>query len=154
MEMTDAMRRCMHRPPTLRAPIPAPASHVLPPEAQNHPAAPPEPQKPVAGESEANDHHHHSSLPNPKQRKRPKALEGSGEGEAQGARPPLVSFTLCRVSLLDVDAKWASVKDLLDGLRYAGLICGDKEGEICLEVRQEKVRKKVDEKTVIEVEVR
>lgn len=62
-------------------------------------------------------------------------------------------FILCRVRLLDVDAKWGSVKDLLDGLCYAGLIPGDREGQITLEVRQQKVSSYTGEKTIIELEL-
>jgi len=56
-----------------------------------------------------------------------------------------------RKQLLDVDAKYASVKDLLDCLTIARVIQGDKEGEITLEVNQRKVVKKEPEKTIIEV---
>ncbi len=80
------------------------------------------------------------------------ALDTDHARKASGARCPLVRFTLCRVKLLDVDAKYGSVKDLLDGLAYAGLIRGDKEGQICLEVEQVKVSHYAEEKTVIEID--
>lgn len=92
-----------------------------------------------------------AQVSNPEQGKPKVALESFGERKARGARCPVVRFTLCRVKLLDVDAKYASVKDLLDGLQYAGLIHGDKEGQITLEVLQEKVSSFKDEQTVIEV---
>jgi len=76
---------------------------------------------------------------------------GGGKGEAPGARCPVVVFTLCRVNLLDVDAKYASVKDLLDGLQHAGIISGDKEGEVLLLVNQKKVSHYKEEQTIIEV---
>ena len=50
-----------------------------------------------------------------------------------------------------MDAKYASVKDLLDCLVIAGIICGDKEGQITLEVNQFKVEKGEIETTKIEV---
>lgn len=78
-------------------------------------------------------------------------LAGSERGEASGAGCPLVRFTLRRVKLLDVDAKYASVKDLLDGLAHAGIIHGDKEGQIRLEVEQVRVGHYEEETTVIEV---
>jgi len=92
-----------------------------------------------------------AKLPDTKQRERTEALAGSGAGEAP--RPGLrhCRFTLLRLKLLDVDAKYASVKDLLDCLTIAGVIRGDKEGEITLEVVQEKVKKGAVEQTVIEV---
>jgi hypothetical protein len=83
---------------------------------------------------------------------RPQALAGSGEGEARGSGCPVVRFTLRRVQLLDVDAKYASVKDLLDGLRFSGLIRGDKEGEVDLQVHQEKVPHYAEESTTIEID--
>ena len=77
-------------------------------------------------------------------------LEATG-GKETGIQIPCVRLTLCRVNLLDVDAKYASVKDVLDGLQHAGIICGDKEGEITLEVEQVKVAHFKDERTEIEV---
>lgn len=82
----------------------------------------------------------------------PPQLEGCSGGETPGAEIPAVRYTLRRVRLLDVDAKFASVKDTLDGLQYAGLITGDKEGQITLEVRQEKVGTYKEEETLIEIE--
>jgi hypothetical protein len=90
-------------------------------------------------------------LPNAEQCERSQALASDRERKAQSARLPVVRFTLRRKKLLDVDAKYASTKDLLDGLQYAGLIRGDKEGQIILEVHQEKVNPGEPEKTIIEV---
>lgn len=61
-------------------------------------------------------------------------------------------FTLRKCRLFDVDAKFTAIKDLLDGLQYAGLIRGDKEGEITLEVVQEKVAHRAQEETLIRIE--
>lgn len=91
-------------------------------------------------------------LPNPPPCERPAPLAADRGGETPSTICPLVRFTLRRVRLLDVDAKYSSVKDLLDGLQYAGLIHGDKEGEIRLEVVQEKVGKFSEESTLIEIE--
>lgn len=92
-----------------------------------------------------------AALPDTEQRQRPKALARGDEGEAP--RPGLrhCRFTLIRKQLLDVDAKYASVKDLLDCLATAGVIRGDKEGEITLEVNQRRIAKGESENTVIEV---
>ena len=92
-----------------------------------------------------------AALPDAEQRQRPEALARRDEGEAP--RPGLlhVRFTLIRKQLLDVDAKYASVKDLLDCLATAGVIRGDKEGEITLEVIQRRITKGESEQTVIEV---
>ena len=92
----------------------------------------------------------HVALPDTKQRERAQALAAGSEGKTP--RPGLrhCRFTLRRLKLLDVDAKYASVKDLLDCLAIAGIIRGDKEGEITLEVNQEKVVK-ASEETSVEV---
>jgi len=116
-EMTDAMRRCMHREPALRKPN-----------------ADPPPQ-----------------IPHTEPEQQPPALAGAGGGEAQGARRPHVCFTLRRVRLLDVDAKYASLKSLLDALATCGAIPGDREDQITLDCRQEKVRHFKEEETIIQV---
>ena len=90
-------------------------------------------------------------IPDAKPCERSSPLAGDSEGEARRAGCPVVRFTLCRVKLLDVDAKYASVKDLLDGLAHAGLIHCDKEGQIILQVEQTKVNHYEDEQTVIEI---
>ena len=77
-----------------------------------------------------------------------KTLEVGGRGEAQGSRLLHVCFTLHREQLLDVDAKYSSTKDLLDFLATCGIIPGDREDQITLEVNQIKSK---DEKTVIEI---
>lgn len=90
-------------------------------------------------------------LQDTEQCERKKALAGRDEGEAP--RPGLrhCRFTLVRKQLLDVDAKYAGVKDLLDCLAIAGVIRGDKEGEVTLEVGQRKANKGESEHTLIEV---
>lgn len=93
----------------------------------------------------------HTQLQDAKQCQCPIALESDSKGEAQSTRCPHVRFTLCRVKLLDVDAKYHSCKDLIDGLQHAGLISGDREGEITLEVNQVKVAHYEDEQTVVEI---
>lgn len=77
---------------------------------------------------------------------------GSKQGKVSSTHRPHVRFLLRRVRLLDVDAKYASIKDLLDGLQIAGCISGDKEGQITLQVDQEKVGSYAEEKTVIEIQ--
>lgn len=86
-----------------------------------------------------------------KQRQCPEALEVCDVGKAQSPGLLHCRFTLKRKSLLDIDAKYASVKDLLDCLVIAGIVCGDKEGQITLEVNQFKVAKGEIETTKIEV---
>jgi hypothetical protein len=93
----------------------------------------------------------HTKVSDPKPCQRPAPLEANREGEAQGSGCPHVRFLLCRVRLLDIDAKYHSVKDLLDGLSIAGVIRGDQEGQITLEVNQTKVAHYKDEQTLIEI---
>ena len=93
-----------------------------------------------------------SELPNPKPSKQKGTLVANGTGKTQSTRRPHVCFTLCRTKLLDVDAKYGSIKDLLDSLQYAGLVDGDREDQITLEVKQEKVSHRSEERTVIELE--
>lgn len=92
-----------------------------------------------------------AGIPDAKPAKQTRALDSHNAKETQGAGRHHVCFTLCRVQLLDVDAKYGSVKDALDFLATCGAIHGDREDQISLEVRQEKVRHYRDEKTVIEI---
>ena len=78
-------------------------------------------------------------------------LERHPPGEKESVPRPLVRFTGYRVRPLDPDNFAGSVKDLLDGLRYAGLIPGDEPWRIRLETLQERVRHFSQEKTVIEI---
>ena len=79
------------------------------------------------------------------------ALGGAVQGEAKGIRRTLVRFTGYRVKPLDPDNFAGSVKDLLDGLRHAGILQGDEPWRIKLETEQEKVGKYSEERTVIEI---
>ncbi len=83
------------------------------------------------------------------------ALGSEGEREASRPKRPVIGFTLYRVKLLDWEAKYSSVKDLLDGCVAAGLLDGDREDQIDPKsyVRQVKVKSYAEERTVIEVEL-
>ncbi len=96
---------------------------------------------------------HQREIPNTKQCEQAPALGSEAKRKAPGARCPIVGFTLYRVKLLDWEAKYSSVKDLLDGLCYAGLVDGDREDQIDPKsyVIQKKVRSYAEEKTVIEL---
>lgn len=88
----------------------------------------------------------------PAKHPKPKAsLEAACKGKAQGARRPHVCFTLCRSRLLDWDAKYGVLKDLLDGLVIAQLLPGDREDQITGECHQVKVKSRKEEKTVIQI---
>lgn len=97
------------------------------------------------------EHNVDAGLSDTEQAQRPPALATKRKGKAQSAGCPCVRFTLCRVKLLDVDAKFSSVKDTLDFLAICGLIPGDKEGEITLEVSQVKVGTYAEEHTDVRI---
>lgn len=101
--------------------------------------------------AQSNDHPSPPQIPDAKPAQQARALEQDREGKAQSPGRPLVRFVLRRVRLLDTDAKWGSVKDLLDGVATAGLICGDREDQIYLEVTQEKVATFKEEETLIAI---
>jgi len=90
-------------------------------------------------------------IPNPEPVEQPPALASAGEGEAPRTGRPRVCFTLRRVRLLDTDAKYTSLKDVLDGLAISRLIPGDREEEISLECKQERVGSFAEEETIIEI---
>ncbi len=85
------------------------------------------------------------------QRHEAPALERSAPRETESLSRPLVRFIGYRVHPLDPDNFAGSIKDLLDGLRHAGLIPGDESWRIRLETTQEKVSHFADERTVIEL---
>jgi len=75
--------------------------------------------------------------------------QGSASG---GTARPHVSIVLYRCGTqLDTDQKYASVKWILDALVECGQLPGDKEGDITLEVSQERVAHRKEEKTVVEI---
>jgi len=105
----------------------------------------------VAANPHLYGHHTPSRLPNPECPQQAVALDTSGGRETPCPRRTCVRFVLRRVSLLDVDAKWGSLKDVLDGLATAGLIPGDREDQITLQCEQEKVAHYSEEETVITI---
>ena len=79
------------------------------------------------------------------------ALDQTTSGATESSGRVTIRFVFRRLRLLDRDNAHAGAKDLLDGLRYAGLISGDSEKEISLQVEQEKVAHISDQGTVIEI---
>lgn len=104
---------------------------------------------PQASESTIRRNQTRSEIPDTEPRKLSPKLEADHAGKTPGARCVSVSFTLYRVRLLDVDAKYASVKDLLDCIVDMEWCDGDKEGQIDLKVDQAKVDSFKDERTEI-----
>ncbi len=85
------------------------------------------------------------------QRDQEAALGATDAREAKSAGGIIVRFTGYRVKPLDPDNFAGSVKDLLDGLRYAHIIPGDEPWNITLETRQARVQKFDQERTEIEI---
>jgi len=100
-----------------------------------------------------NENHPHGKLSDakPKHHKAP-ALGKAGRGEKESLSRTRIRFVGYRVRPLDPDNFAGSVKDLLDGLRHAGIISGDEPWKITLETEQVKVDTFREEKTVIEIE--
>lgn len=92
-------------------------------------------------------------LPNPQpERHQAPALGGAIQGEKRGVAKTVVRFIGYRVHLLDPDNFAGSCKDLIDGLRHAGLLHDDTPETIKLETEQERVGHFCEERTVIEIE--
>lgn len=73
------------------------------------------------------------------------------KGETGHARQIVVVIKSYRRRLLDPDNLTGGTKYFVDGCRYAGLIPGDKPDQITLQVSQEKVKSKDQERTEIEI---
>lgn len=72
-------------------------------------------------------------------------------GEAGNAGRSLVRITSYRIRLLDLDNLYGGCKFTVDSIRYSKLIRDDNPAAIELEVRQEKVAHKKDQKTIVEI---
>ena len=80
------------------------------------------------------------------------ALDESASDETPMLGRARVRITRKSTGRLDRDNLWASVKSLLDGLQKAGLIVGDSEADIELEVSQERVQTRDAQGTEIVIE--
>lgn len=90
------------------------------------------------------------SNPEPKRHKKT-TLGGSIRREKESVGRPTVRFIGYRIRRTDPDNFAGSVKDLLDGLRQAGVIDDDRVQDIILQTEQEKVCSKAKERTEIEI---
>jgi hypothetical protein len=103
---------------------------------------------------EANETPNRSEIPDSEpQRHQATALGGTVEGKEKGVERTIVRFIGYRVRPLDPDNFAGGCKDLLDGLRHAGLLHGDEPWRIIFETAQEKVKSYAEERTVIEIEI-
>lgn len=78
-------------------------------------------------------------------------LDNSQGSEIRCLARPMVRIRMRRCWVLDRDNAWGAIKSLLDGLQKAGLIPGDREDDIELEVSQEKVNHRYQQGTTIEI---
>ncbi len=85
-----------------------------------------------------------------KQNKRP-ALGGEASREVKSDERPIVGIKCFRVRLLDKENLYGSTKCLTDCLREVGLIPGDSEKEIDLQVSQEKVAHRNEQRTKLTI---
>lgn len=79
------------------------------------------------------------------------ALDSAISGETKSIQRPTVRIVFCRQRALDKDNYSGSGKDILDGLRHAGLVSGDSEAEIELVVEQVKVEHRIEQGTIVEI---
>lgn len=79
------------------------------------------------------------------------ALDRASKGEVRRIPRTVVRITGFRVNPLDPDNFAGSCKDLIDGLRHAGLLHGDEWDKIKFEPDQEQVAHYCEEKTEIEI---
>jgi hypothetical protein len=79
------------------------------------------------------------------------ALGDQTSGETKSDVRPFVCIITRRVRLLDKDNAYASTKCLTDCLHEIGLIPGDSEKDIELEVRQEKVDHFHEQRTEVKI---
>jgi hypothetical protein len=91
-------------------------------------------------------------ISNPVAKRNPRpALAENPRGKKEGMGRTRVRFTGFRVRPLDPDNFAGSVKDLLDGVKHAGLIPGDEPWRIILETDQVQVATFKEERTEIEI---
>jgi hypothetical protein len=102
----------------------------------------------------ANEAENMCPIPDTKpQRHKASALDRADTGKTKSLRRIRVRFTGYRIRPLDPDNFAGGCKDLLDGLRHAGLIPGDEPWRIIFETAQEKVASYKQEKTLIEIDL-
>jgi hypothetical protein len=93
-----------------------------------------------------------SQVPHPKPERHKKAALGETvSGKKDCLECPEVRFIGYRIRPCDPDNFSAGCKDLLDGLRHAGLILGDEPWKIRFVTEQVKVRSRSEERTEIEI---
>lgn len=90
----------------------------------------------------------HSSFPQPNP---VQTLEGGAQRKKESSRRPHVRIIRVSTRLLDKDNLYGSVKPLLDQLCASGLIPGDREDQIELDVTQQKVKHRTETGTQIEI---
>lgn len=99
------------------------------------------------------ENHSHRQLQNPKpQPPEVEALAISDEGKGSGSKRPIVRVTSFRCRLLDRSNLWGGWKGLEDCLVASGLIAGDSEEDADIQVTQERVKHRFEERTEIAID--
>jgi len=86
----------------------------------------------------------------PEQDLRP-AVVHPAPGKTEGHARPLVRIIMHRVRLLDKENAYGATKALTDCLCKVGLLPGDAENQIDLQVTQEKVPHRVEQRTEVTI---
>jgi hypothetical protein len=88
--------------------------------------------------------------PKPQPTARP-ALDEIPQGKAEGSRRAVLRIIRKSCRLLDADNLGGSCKPLIDAIRYAGLIADDDPASVELIFAQERVKRRADEGTLVEI---
>lgn len=78
-------------------------------------------------------------------------LESEVPGQGKSDARPVLSIKCFRVRLLDKDNLYAGTKSLTDCIREIGLVSGDTEAEIDIQVSQEKVAHYREQRTEVKI---
>jgi len=78
-------------------------------------------------------------------------LDGEAQRKEKGDARPLVSIVLYRCRLLDKENAYGATKILTDCLCQVDLISGDSEAEIDLQVTQQKVAHRNEQRTEVRI---
>lgn len=81
-----------------------------------------------------------------------KPLDGKNGGTEKGATRITLGITSYRCRLLDEDNLTGGCKQIIDALKYSGLLHDDSPKEISFKASQVRVAHRKDEKTVVDIE--
>ncbi len=107
----------------------------------------------VARRSCPNENHPRTKVCDAKlERNKAKPLVEAVSGKKESVDRVIVCITGYRVRPLDPDNFAGGTKDIIDGLRHAGLLDDDSPDKIILRTEQVKIRHRENQKTVVTIE--